>query len=378
MYFDEDDIGAMVESRTLVLWYGRSELANRSLDEIGRLEADPEMLRLIEVLKNSESWSKRIRAWEKIREMGPSIRGWTQALRDLIFHADGWARIFAAESLACHSCCEAEAVPVLLVTLESTLEMRFYDWSRMACGAIGRYSTLPRPLTDQAVPALLNALDASDANVQGYAAQALGNWGERSRPALVKLADLHDATEDPLRSHYHQILRRIDPSIENSHEARISALNDEDEKVRAGAIASLGRTGPQAASAIPQLLPLSRDESPEVRRNLALALGDLQKNEKSVLHELNSLTADDHPAVQLAAAYACIRLNVDAKHNLARLRRALTAEAEPTRLLAAWALGEVGDRSFWRSRSALKKALRTEDKDKVGATIRQALSKLGG
>ncbi len=377
MYFDEDDIGAMVESKTLVLWYGRSELASRSLDEIGQLEADPEMIRLTRILSDSKSWPKRVRAWESIREMGPSIKGWTHSLRDIIFHADGWARIFAAESLANHACCEAEAVPVLLITLESTLEMRFYDWSRMACGAIGRYPNLARPLTDQAIPAMLDALDSSDANVQGYAAQALGNWGERSRPALVRIADLHDATEDPLRSHYRSILRRIDPSVENTHDARLSALGDEDEKVRSGAVASLGRVGPQAASAIPQLLPLSRDASPEVRRNLALTLGDLQQSEQSVLNKLSILTADDHPAVQLAAAYACIRLDVGVRQNLARLRSGLTLEAQPARLLAAWALGEVGERSRWRNALALRKALRTENDEKVAATVRQALAKLG-
>ncbi len=377
MYYDEDDIGAMVESKTLVLWYGRSELASRSLDEIGRLEADPEILRLVDILSDSKSWSRRIRAWEKIREMGPSIRGWTHSLRDLIFHADGWARIFAAESLAHHACCEAEAVPVLLITLESTLEMRYYDWSRMACGAIGRYPNLPRPLTDQAIPAMLNALDASDANVQGYAAQALGRWGDRSRPALVRLADLHDAADDPLRSHYQSILRQIDPTISDSLQARISALDDADETIRAGAVASLGRTGPQAAAALPQLLALSRDESPQVRRNIALALGELQNSEKDVVHQLKLLSADEHPVVQAAAAYGCARLGIDVKPNLSRLRRALTSDAEPVRLLAAWALGEVGERTGWRSRSALRKALRTERDEKVAAVLRRSLDKLG-
>lgn len=377
MNFDEEDIGALVESRALVFWYGRSELANRGLDEVGRLDADPEMLRQVGILRDSRNWSQRVRAWDRVREMGPSIRGWTQALREMIFQADGWGRILAAESLAWHRCCEAEAVPVLLITLQSTLETGFYDWSRMACGALGRYATLPRPLTDQAIPALINALDATDANVQGYAAMALGNFGERARPALVKIADLHDRSEDPLRTHYLEVLQKIDPSIDTSHDARLRALDDNDEGVRAGAVASLGRVGPPAAPALPELLPLAGDDSPDVRRNLALALGDLQVADEDVLHRLRFLSEDAHPAVQLAAAYASIRLGSSVRESLARLRRGLTADAEPVRLLAAWALGEVGEKSRWRTTLVLKNALRTEGQEKVRDTIRQALGKLG-
>ena len=371
-----DDLANMVESKTIVLWYGRSELTGRALDDIGHMEADPEMLQQVEIMRDSHSWPARIRAWEKLREMGPSIRGWTRALRDLIFHADGWARIFAAESLACHACCEAEAVPVLLVTLESTLELHHYDWSRVACGAIGHYPTLPRPLTDQAVPAMMCALDASDINVQGYAAQALGKWGERAKPALVKLADLHDHADDPLRSHYLDVLQKIDPSIDSAHQARLRALEDEDEKVRAGAIASLGRSGPMAAEALPELLTLAADDSPEVRRNLALTLGNLQVAEHDVLHRLGSLLSDSHPVVQMAAAYAFVRLEFEAKENLSRLRRGLASQVEACRYLAAWSLGEVGYKTPWRSTSALKKARRTEAAETVRDAIDTALRKL--
>lgn len=377
MTFDEEDISALVESRALVFWYGRSELANRGLDDTGVLDADPEMLRQVEILRDSRNWHKRVRAWDRVREMGPSVRGWTRALRELIFHADGWGRIFAAESLAWHRCCEAEAVPVLLITLESTLETGFYDWSRMACGALGRYATLPRPLTDQAVPMLISALDARDADVQGYAALALGNFGERSRPALVKIADLHDRSEDPLRSHYLEVLQKIDPSIDSSHDARLRALDDHDDGVRAGAVASLGRVGPPAAPALPDLLTLAADDSPDVRRNLALALGDLQVADDDVLHRLRNLSEDAHPAVQLAAAYASVRLRSSVGENLARLRRGLKSADEPVRLLAAWALGEVGGQSRWRATLVLKNALRAEAQEKVRETIRQALGKLG-
>ncbi len=308
--------------------------------------------------------------------MGPSVRGWQKALRELIHQADGWGRIFAAESLACHACCESEAVPVLLVTLASTLELRRYEWSRLACGAIGRYDNLSRPLVDQSVPAMLDALDAEDGNVQGYAAKALGNWGLHSRPALVKLADLHDHAEDPLRAHYLEVMKKIDPSINTAQDARVLALDDQDDMVRATAVASMVRNGLEEGTDPSHLLSLFRDESAEVRCNLAIALGDLQIPGNDSLVRLRRLAEDSDPAVRLAAAYAFVRLSVNTGENLKRLRHGLRSEIERLRLLAAWALGEVGGAARWRCRTALKIAQRSEPCEEVRLALALALHKL--
>ncbi len=372
-----DKIGQMVQSRTAQFGLTRSELTERGLSDAAHLESDPELLRQIEKLRDAVEWPDRIRAWESVREMGPTVSGWKKALQELIYQGDGWGRIFAAESLAWHRCCEDDAVPVLLVALSSTLELEHYDWSRLACGAIGRFGKLPRPLIAQTVPAMLEALDADDGNVQGYAAQALGNWGEFSRPALVKIADLHDDATEPLRAHYLEVLKKIDPTISSTQDARVRALDDQDGVVRATAVASMARNGTEEEAILPHLFSLFRDDSSEVRRNLALALGDLQVDGEEARSRLRQLTEDEDPAVRLAAAYAFVRLAAEPELHLKHLRQGLKSEAPRVRLLAAWAMGEVGSLAPWRSRIALIKAQRSETRDEVREMLSLALRKLG-
>ncbi|MBE0596114.1 MAG: HEAT repeat domain-containing protein, partial [Desulfuromonadales bacterium] len=326
-----ESIGELVRIRTAHLPPVHSELASRGLSDAARLETDPELLRQVSILRDALEWEDRIKAWEKLREMGPTVRGWERALRGLIREADGWGRIFAAESLAWHACSEGDAIPVLLVTLESTLEMQRYDWSRMACGAIGKYPTLPRPLTDQAVPTLTEALRADDLDVCGYAALALGNWGAQSRPALVELANLYDGAGDQMRAHYLEVMRKIDPGITDALDALDLALDSSDPAVRARATASVGQRDAAAGRLLDSLLPLARDEDPEVRRNLALTLGQMGTGLEGVETALRRLADDGEPVVRLATAYALARLGIDSGPNLQRLRRGLKNGSEPQR-----------------------------------------------
>lgn len=371
-----EKIGELVRIRTADLPPVHSELASRGLSDTARLESDPELLRQVSILRDSLEWDERIRAWEKLRVMGPSVSGWERALQELLREADGWGRIFAAESLAWHACSEVDAVPVLLVTLESTLELQRYDWSRLACGAIGKYPSLPRPLTEQAVPTLTEALRVDDRDVCGYAAIALGNWGKQSRSALVELANLYDGAGELMRDHYLEVMRKIDPAIEDALDALASALDSADPEVRARATASVGQRTKAGRRLLETLLPLARDEDREVRRNLALTLGQMGAEPAEVEAALRRLAEDAEPVVRLATAYALARLGIDSGPNLQRLRRGLKNGTEPLRLLSAWALGEVGGQSRWRTTTALRLALHREESETVREAIQSALRQL--
>jgi len=148
----------------------------KGVEEITRLETDPEVLRLVRILRDSGSWEERSDAWLQIRKLGPGVKGWLDALKELIYAQDGWSRIFAAEALAINECCPEHAVPVLVALLECSLEDGRNDWARVACGAIGKYKSLSSLLAEQATPALLSALDSKDSNVAGYAEQTLSGF----------------------------------------------------------------------------------------------------------------------------------------------------------------------------------------------------------
>ncbi|HPA13929.1 MAG TPA: HEAT repeat domain-containing protein [Desulfobacterales bacterium] len=371
-----EKIGQIVKAGTVGLQKPISGLARRSLADLIKLDRDPELLRLVEIIKRSNRWEERVRAWQKVRKMGPLIRGWEASLKDLINNADGWAGIFAAESFSAHVCCEEEAVPVLIATLEATLDLRRYDWARMACGAIGQYIRLSGKLIEKAVPVLIRALDSDDHNVRGYAARTLGKWGPLSRAAIYKLWKLLNRTDDPMKASYFEVLQKIDPSIKNSLDALTAALRDPDPDIRIKILADVASKGKAAAKALPRLLILSGDDSPSVRRFLAFSLGQIRFATSEVIATLRTLANDIEPSVRLAASHALIRFGVDTEHHLNFLILGLNSKDRTLRLMSAGALRETGHLNRRLSISSLKKALKTENDEEIQETIKRAINHL--
>jgi HEAT repeat protein len=371
-----EKIGQIVKAGTVSLQKPISGLARRGLSDLIKLETDPEILRLVEIIKGSTSWEERVRAWQKIRKMGPSFRGWEASLRDLIYNADGWAGIFAAESFSAYACCEEDAVPVLIVTLEATLDLRKYDWARMACGAIGQYTRLSSELVSRAVPALIHALDADDRNVRLYAARSLGKWGSLSKAALYKLSELLDRADDPMKASYLEVLQKIEPSIKNSLDALASALEDSDPDTRIKILADVASKGKAAGKALPHLLKLSGDDSLSVRRFLAFSLGQIQIATREVSETLQTLANDMEPSVRLAASHALLKLNAGTEDHLNFLIRCLNSRDKVLRLMSAGALGEIGHLNRRLSISSLKKALKAENDEEIKKTMKAAVNNL--
>lgn len=371
------EISHLVDTLALENSSLNSALARRGLDDLTRLGSDARVQELIDALCNGKHWRDQIAAWEDLREMDAQTRGWESSLRKLIHQTSGWTRILSAEALANQATAVDDAVPVLLLTLDAALRLRQFTWARMACGAIGRFEALPRPLMERTIAALTRALAAEDSDVQGYAALALGNFGFHARPALVRLAELKEQSEGPLAEHFARVLRRIDADIEHSSDARIIALEDRQDAIRAEAVAAIGTRGEEINRALPHLMRLFGDDSPEVRRNLALALADIESPDGDVVTRLAHLCRDPHPSVRMAASYASVRLGQDIKAHSAELREGLNESSTDARALAAWALGRTGHHFPWRSQSALKKALRSEKHGPTRRTMESALARLG-
>ncbi len=369
-------IGQLVRARTLNLQRASTDLVARGLEDLARLELDPRLARLIEQLQDAEQWPKRVAAWQQLRELGPAVPGWREALRELIYDGDGWARIFSAEALAWHGCCPADTVPVLIAAIDASLDLRQFDWARMACGALGKYVGLPQPLPVQALPVLLRALGAEDHNVRGYAALALGNLGKISRTALVKIANLLDRAEGPLSECYLKALRKIDPDIDTPMDAWVSALDHDDPAIRADAVSAIGRKGNGASQAVPDLLRMAQDYSAEVRRVVALALARIEVATQSVLTRLQQLSADDDPAVRLASSYALFKLGDKTGDRLKQLRAGLRESEPAARLLSAWALGNTGASAGWFTQRALARAMGREKVPEVRSEMERALIEL--
>jgi HEAT repeat protein len=133
----------------------------------------------------------------------------------------------------------------------------------------------PRP----SIAELIQSLNDSNAATRFSAAQALGERGQESQPAVGIL--LQKALRDPdggVRLEAAMALYKIDRQEEKILPLLIKALQDPDEVRRWIAADCLGEIGPGARSAIPALRDLLQREfkSPLVRAAVGLALARIE------------------------------------------------------------------------------------------------------
>ncbi len=371
-----DQIGQLVRARTASLQRSPSSFARRGLEQLSLLLIDPEVAHWISEVRNGKSWEARSAAWLKLRQMGPQCIGWEPALRDLIYTSDGWGRIFAAESLAFHSKCQEDTVPVLIAVIEAGMKLATYDWARVACGTIGKYKELNPSVKEAAIGALMSALECEDYNVSGYAAESLSTFGADAMGAIPKIVSLARSKENWLRDIYWAILQKFHSSIEDAVGALIWATTSSDTKVRGEAVCEIAKFGQDAEKAIPRLLLLATDQSPDVRRFLGFALGHIQSNEDKVRAALDRLFHDHNLSVRIAAAYASLRLGINQGDSHSFLCRALHEKDCFVRYLSSWALGEVGQYSREKSISELQGTLLAEEDAQVRQNIENSLNRL--
>jgi HEAT repeat protein len=373
-----DQIATLVKARTAALQRISSTLARRGLEELERLTIDPEVLRQVSIIQGATSWDEKSEAWQKLRKMGPEQPGWENALRDLIYAPNGWARIFAAEALSSHACLPEHAVPVLAATLEASLESGSHDWAIVASGAIWKYGKHGQSFDSDVLFTLTHALRSRETTVQAYSAATLGYCGSNAQSALVELARLHDSTRDHnLKETCLCAMQQISPAVRSSFDAYLAALHVSDPTVRGEAVCEIAKFGGKAAPALSHLLALARDQSADVRRFLGFALGKIGNTESKSRSVILALSQDEDTSVRLSAAYACLRLGFKQERSLAAISEALNCDEDFVRFLAAWALSEVGGYAPDRSHKLLSEALKKEGSDRIRETIKASLKQLG-
>lgn len=371
-------IGELVLVRTPGLAETGGDLVRRGLADLIRLEADPRLSRLVEVMAGEGPWAERVEAWEELHRLGLDsvTTAWGDLLCQATTCADGWGRIFAAELLSWHRLCPEKAVPILLVALEASIEDGRYHWSRVCCGSLGRYPALPRALREQALDALMAALKVPDTDVRLYAATALASWGKAAGRASVRLAACCGSADPDSRQRYREAIRSVDPDAVDEFAALSMALDSADPQLRAEAAQVLQGLGGLARPALPALLAACRDTHSPVRFHAALALAALGPPEDTLPH-LENLVADADPEVRLAAAYALARGGRRQGRQLDLLLDALGNHDPRIRMQTAGYLGEIRQRAPWRIGFALKKALWGERDPDVRRVLEEVRAQAG-
>ena len=113
-------------------------------------------------------------------------------------------------------------------------------------------------MSPSAIPVLVKALGHERSGVRSGAAHALGNIGPEAAPATPALVEALGDTDDQVRLHAAEALLKIGQETDKAVPVLVAGVSNEIwwDKARLEWIDLLGRVGPGAKGAIPQLVKL--------------------------------------------------------------------------------------------------------------------------
>ena len=225
------------------------------------------------------------------------------------------------------------------------------------------------PDAHAAVPALAQALRASETGLRWEVANALGRIGEPSVRELINaLAD-----KDPeLRQIAARALAAAGPSATNAIPALMQRLKDADENVRNAAAYAFSQIGSPAIPALlrmierehgltrqiaaraliplspprrlaaPALLQMLQDDDLASRRQAIETLGAIRAADPAVITAVTAALNHNDPQLRLAAAVALGELSWKAQAAVPALIQALRDDSPAVRQAAASTLGKIG------------------------------------
>ena len=203
--------------------------------------------------------------------------------------------------------------------------------------------------------------------------EALGASGPAAREALPAIWALSKDADPLVRAAVAGALARIDTHTQAVVDLVVAQLHDDAEPVRPRALLVLGKLGPLAARAVPELIRTLENPEERIATQCAWALGQIGSPDSVTALE-KSLHVRS-PSLRISAASALLRLRPG--HTLAW--KALTAELDNhwagLRVEAMYHLGEMGPAAS----AALDGIIPCLDHsiDSVRAAAAEALGKMG-
>ena len=221
-----------------------------------------------------------------------------------------------------------------------------------------------RPLTEEMISAITDALKDLDAEVRGSAAEQLGRIGIEARVAVPALTTALKDSNTRVSTSAVQALGQIGVT---AVPALITALEDSNAHVSTSAVKALGRIGVTAVpalvgalkegsqvgalcmafmeigpEAIPALVGGLEDSDPGIRINCAMAMSLMRAQAKAAVPALVLALKDSHPGVRAIAAHALGCMGAEAKEAEPALLAALNDISEDIREIVAKALERIG------------------------------------
>jgi HEAT repeat protein len=169
--------------------------------------------------------------------------------------------------------------------------------SRIRLGAADALINIGTP----AIPALIDALTATDTNLRWRAASVLGDLGPEAESAISPLIGVLQDSDPQVRLYAALALGNMGKAAKVAIPNLISALQDPDPYVRIYAPTALRKIGAQGEVTVLALTAILRDGNPRVRLNAAYALGALGREAESTIPNLVETLLDGQPYVRMGA-----------------------------------------------------------------------------
>jgi HEAT repeat protein len=195
-------------------------------------------------------------------------------------------------------------------------------------------------LQTQAVTLLVGSLGAEDRGMAQVAARALADLGATNRMVETELDKELARADAPQADRIVRSLASLGPRVV-PHAQR--ALKDPDR--RATALQMLGRLGPEAAPAVPNLVEVLKSEDPTVRAEVLQILGDIGPQAEPAVAAATTALEDPDRNVVLTASYCLGKIGPQAKAAIPGLRKLLASDDKVVRLTALWSLLQIGPKS---------------------------------
>jgi HEAT repeat protein len=263
-------------------WSVRTVIAVQAIRTLGPdgAEAVPELLAGLARLPR---WNEEI--CRALGRVGPAARPAVGALRKELVTEFAWRD--AAEALGRIGPAAADAVPDLTAMLKLTDE-EHRGHAAAALGAIG-------PAARRAVPRLKAALADRSPAVRAWSAYALARITGEKDPYVSILAGLLATTEEAS-----QALGRLGPDARAALPQLRAAVREGAVPIRKAAIDCLGSLGPLAREAVPELIRRLDDPYYLPRRGAATALGKIGPAAQSAVPRLRALVEAEDDAAHAA------------------------------------------------------------------------------
>ncbi len=229
-----------------------------------------------------------------------------------------------------------DAVPAILEMLDAPdTETR-----RAALLALAGIGPAARPA---AAERLVQLLREPNGNVRAGAAYALARMeAQQAVPDLLKLVGQTDDDREKLAAAWALVM--LQPSANISEKAvpiLMDGLDDNWALVRKECVIALGALDERAQPAAKRLLSLADDPDPLVRAEASAALYHVGTDAETLVPVMTNGLDDVSPAVRYASVYVLGLIGPPAAPAVLRLKEMMNSHVSLDRILAAWALVKV-------------------------------------